>query len=57
MLVLERHAGQSIKIGDNIVVKVLSHRDHSVKIGIAAPRHIKVLREELVEADLASENN
>ena len=57
MLVLERYARQSIKIGDDIIVKVLSHRAHGVKIGIDAPKHIKILREELVEDILELESN
>ena len=47
MLVLTRHANQSIMIGHDIVVTVLEVRGDQVRIGIRAPRHVDVHREEV----------
>jgi carbon storage regulator len=47
VLVLSRRVGESIIIGDNIVVTVLEVRGDVVRVGIAAPRSIRVHREEV----------
>ncbi len=47
MLVLTRRVDESIVINDNIVVTVLGIEGDKVKIGIAAPRDVPVLRQEL----------
>jgi carbon storage regulator CsrA len=49
MLVLTRRAEEKIKIGDNIIVNVLSVDGGVVKIGIDAPRDITILRMEVLE--------
>lgn len=49
MLVLTRRAEEKIKIGDNIIVNVLSVDGGVVKIGIDAPREITILRMEVLE--------
>lgn len=49
MLVLTRRAEEKIKIGDNIIVSVLSVEGGVVKIGIDAPREITILRMEVLE--------
>ena len=49
MLVLTRKAAETIRIGDDIVIKVIKTGTGSVKIGIEAPAHIRVLRGELIE--------
>lgn len=54
MLILTRKADESIVIGDNIVVKVISVDKGTVKIGIEAPSHISIMRTELLEAVAAS---
>lgn len=48
MLVLSRHIGQSLKIGDNIEIQILGIQRGQVRIGIEAPREINVVREELL---------
>ena len=47
MLVLCRKSMERIQIGDNVVVTVLEICRNRVRIGISAPREIRVLRSEL----------
>jgi carbon storage regulator len=47
MLVLTRKSNQSIMIGDDIEVSVLSVMGEKVRIGIQAPRDIPVFRKEV----------
>ena len=49
MLILSRNSSQSIMIGDDIVITVLSCRNGQAKIGIDAPREIAVHREEVYQ--------
>jgi carbon storage regulator len=51
MLVLSRHAGQKIKIGDNITITVCEIRPDKVRIGIEAPRDVTVNRAEVLERE------
>ncbi len=57
MLVLSRKQDESIVIGDNIEVTVLQVNPHRVRIGIKAPKSVKVLRSELVTFSAVSESN
>lgn len=61
MLVVTRKQGESIVINDNIEVCILECSDGSVKIGIDAPKNIKILRKEIItdikEQNKASVNN
>ncbi len=50
MLVLTRNVNQSIVIAHDIVVTVLEVRGDQVRLGIAAPTHIQVHREEVFVA-------
>jgi carbon storage regulator len=47
MLVLTRRAGESVMIGDNVIVTVLEARGDVVRLGIQAPRDVQVHREEV----------
>ncbi|MBX6372114.1 MAG: carbon storage regulator CsrA, partial [Acidothermus sp.] len=47
MLVLSRRVGESIVIGQDVVVTVLDARSDLVRLGIKAPREIEVHREEV----------
>jgi carbon storage regulator len=47
LLVLTRKSNQSIMIGDDIEVSVLSIMGEKVRIGIQAPRNIPVFRKEV----------
>ncbi|MDX2315712.1 MAG: carbon storage regulator CsrA [Gammaproteobacteria bacterium] len=49
MLILTRKVGESIMIGEDVEVKVLGLRAGQVKIGIEAPKDLKVHREEIYE--------
>ena len=49
MLVLSRRTEQSIKLGPDITVTVLSIDGDRVKLGIEAPREVSVLRQELFD--------
>lgn len=49
MLVLKRKIGESIMIGEDIEVVLLEKEGDSVKIGIHAPRNIRVFRKEIYE--------
>lgn len=51
MLVLTRRFGESIMIGDDIEVKILKITGNSIKIGIAAPKDVSVLRSELAKKE------
>ena len=50
MLVLTRKSGEQILIGDDIVITVLDSRGDGVRIGIDAPRGIKIQRSEVLRA-------
>ncbi len=49
MLVLTRKADQSIMLGDDIEIVVSSIEGNAVRIGIKAPRDLKILRKETFE--------
>jgi carbon storage regulator len=50
MLVLTRKPGEKILLGDDIVITVLDARGDSVRIGIDAPKGVKIQRDEVVRA-------
>ncbi|RNE66664.1 carbon storage regulator [Cryobacterium tepidiphilum] len=50
MLVLTRKPGEKILLGDDIVITVLDARGDSIRIGIDAPRGLKIQRDEVVRA-------
>lgn len=49
MLVLARHLNESIMIGDDIEIVVVSVQHDQVKLGIRAPRSVAVHRKEVFE--------
>lgn len=48
MLVLSRKLNQEIRIGENIVVRVIGIKGNQVRLGIVAPTEVPVLREEIL---------
>lgn len=48
MLILTRKSGETITIGENIEVKVLSIKGGQVRIGIDAPQSVSITREEVL---------
>ena len=55
MLILSRKVDQKIKIGDDITLSIIEIRGDQVKIGVEAPKSVKVFRQEVLEA-IQSEN-
>jgi len=47
MLVLSRKVGESILIGDDVIVTVIASRGDEVRLGIVAPKSINIVREEM----------
>ncbi len=50
MLVLSRRVGEKLLIGDDIEITIIDSRGDGVRIGIDAPRSMKIHRAEVVEA-------
>lgn len=50
MLVLTRKPGETLMLGEDIQVKIVSVDSDQVKIGIEAPRALKIYRREVYEA-------
>ncbi len=50
MLILSRRINEKIVIDDDIVVSIVEVRGDQVKLGIEAPRNVKVFREEVFNA-------
>lgn len=49
MLVLSRKINQSIVIGDNIEIMLVDIRGDQIKLGISAPKTVKIFRKEVYE--------
>lgn len=49
MLVLTRRSDESIRIGDDIIIRVVEVKGNQVRLGIEAPRHLRIYREELYQ--------
>jgi len=49
MLVLARKEEESIQLGDDMIIKVISIDKGVVKLGIDAPKDIAIIRSELLE--------
>jgi carbon storage regulator len=50
MLILSRRLGESLAIGDDVVVTVVGVSGNQIRLGITAPREVRVLREEIYKA-------
>jgi carbon storage regulator len=49
MLVLTRKVGERIRIGENVVITVVRIQGTTVRLGVEAPLHMTVVRQELAE--------
>lgn len=49
MLILTRRVGETVMIGDEVVVTVLGIKGNQVRIGVKAPRNVTVHREEIFD--------
>lgn len=50
MLILQRRSGESIRIGDDIEITIVSTEGGRVRLAISAPTDVPILRSELVGA-------
>jgi carbon storage regulator len=58
MLILTRRQGESIIVGDNVRITVISVKGNQVRIGVEAPRSVSVQRQEIAsKKDQTPEND
>ena len=50
MLIITRRPGEKVMLGDDVVIEVIEVSGSSVRIGIDAPKSVRVYREELWRA-------
>ena len=50
MLILSRKTDEKIKIGEDITLTIIEIRGDQVKIGVEAPKNVKVFRQEVFDA-------
>jgi len=56
MLILTRRVGESVMIGDDVIITVLGVKGNQARVGIAAPKSVPVHREEVFERIQAIKN-
>ena len=49
MLILTRRVGENLRVGDDVIISVLGVKGSQVRIGIDAPKHVQVHREEIYQ--------
>ncbi|MDR2404513.1 MAG: carbon storage regulator CsrA [Spirochaetaceae bacterium] len=50
MLILSRKINEKIMIGDDIAISIIEIRGDQVRIGVNAPKSVKVFRQEVFDA-------
>jgi len=51
MLVLTRKEGQRVVLSNGVTIEIKQIRGRCIKIGVDAPKNVKILREEVLEKD------
>ncbi len=54
MLVISRKVGESVTVSDNIQISVISVDGARVRLGIKAPKNVRILRAELDQSTIAA---
>ncbi len=49
MLILTRRVGETLMVGDEVSITVLGVKGNQVRIGVNAPKHVAVHREEIYQ--------
>lgn len=49
MLILTRKPGESVYLGDNVKITVVEIKGHQIRLGIDAPKDLRIYREEIYE--------
>ena len=57
MLILQRKPGESLVIGEEITVSVVSIEGGRVRLAISAPQEVSILRSELLDAKQANQDS
>ncbi|MBI1931823.1 MAG: carbon storage regulator CsrA [Ignavibacteriales bacterium] len=57
MLILTRKENQKIRIGNNIILNIISISDNQVKIGIEAEKDVAIFREEVYQQIIENNKN
>jgi carbon storage regulator len=57
MLILTRRVGETVMIGDDVTITVLGVKGNQVRVGINAPKHVAVHREEIYERIKREQNS
>ncbi|HCE9893664.1 carbon storage regulator CsrA [Pseudomonas aeruginosa] len=56
MLILTRSVGKTIRIGDDIEIVILRINGNQVRVGVSAPQHITVHRDEVYQRIQANQH-
>lgn len=57
MLILQRRTGESVVIGEDVRVTVVSIEGGRVRLAISAPSEVSILRSELLDAKLVNQDS
>ncbi|MEM8593508.1 MAG: carbon storage regulator CsrA [Pseudomonadota bacterium] len=49
MLILTRRVGETLMVGDDVSITVLGVKGNQIRIGVDAPKHVAVHREEIYQ--------